>query len=167
MPVLCVVFALLWIFCIVVCAWWTRKRKKERERALRSEETTVNNQLEPLRCRARKDNNSHKGAEYERKKLMGSGERTCEGEAEEGEGGEGGGEGEESAAGAGPDEELVAVATGGGVDKCSPRGGGLICTWRSGLVKAPHRTGAYSPKDNRCKNLNAAALAHELKDQYV
>lgn len=149
MPVLCVVFALLWIFCIVVCAWWTRKRKKERERASHLEETTVNNQLEPLHSRARKDNNSDKGAEYERKKLMGSCQRTCD-EAECGEGE--GPEDEESAAGAG--------------DKT--RAGGLICTWRSGPVKAPHRTAAHcSPKDNRCKNLNAAKLADDVKDQYV
>lgn len=142
------VFALLWIFCIVVCAWWTRKRKKERERASRPEETTVNNQLEPLRRPARKDNNSDKGAEYERKKLMGSCQRTCE-EAE-------GGEGE------GPEDEESAV----GGDKA--KGGGLICTWRSGPVKAPHRTPAHcSPKDNRCKNLNAAKLADDVKDQYV
>lgn len=153
-PVLCVVFALLWIFCIVVCAWWTRKRKKERERASRSEETTVNNQLEPLRCRARKDNNSDKGAEYERKKLMGSCQRTCE-EVEGGEGEATEGEGAE-------DEESGA----GAADKT--RAGGLICTWRSGPVKAPHRTAAHcSPKDNRCKNLNAAKLGDDVKDQYV
>ena len=51
MPVLCVVFSVLWIFCIVVCVWWTRKRKKERERVARAagafpeDGTTVNNQL--------------------------------------------------------------------------------------------------------------------------
>ncbi|XP_075883760.1 protein jagged-2-like isoform X2 [Nelusetta ayraudi] len=155
-PVLCVVFALLWIFCIVVCAWWTRKRKKERERASRSEDTTVNNQLGPVRGHARKDNNSDKGAEYERKKLMGPHQRTCD-EAEGGEGEPLEGEGEE-------DEERAA----GAGDKCSTRAGGLICTWRSGPVKAPHRTAGHcSPKDNRCKNLNAAKLGDDVKDQYV
>ncbi|XP_078134215.1 protein jagged-2-like [Sander vitreus] len=161
-PVLCVVFSLLWIFCIVVCVWWTRKRKKERERAARSEDTTVNNQLEPLR------NNRGKDIQYECKKLMGPSDRACDG-AEGEEVGELDGEPEE-------DEER---ALGMG-DKCPPqkcavaaaqdRGGmgkgGVICTSRSGPVKAPHRT-AYSPKDNRCKNLNAAKLSEDIKDHYV
>ncbi|KAF1374394.1 hypothetical protein PFLUV_G00228650 [Perca fluviatilis] len=161
-PVLCVVFSLLWIFCIVVCVWWTRKRKKERERAARSEDTTVNNQLEPLR------NNRGKDIQYECKKLMGPSDRACDG-AEGEEVGEPDGEPEE-------DEER---ALGMG-DKCPPqkcavaapqdRGemgkGGVICTSRSGPVKAPHRT-AYSPKDNRCKNLNAAKLSEDIKDHYV
>ncbi|KAA8589329.1 hypothetical protein FQN60_012694 [Etheostoma spectabile] len=161
-PVLCVVFSLLWIFCIIVCVWWTRKRKKERKRVARSEDTTVNNQLEPLR------NNRGKDIQYECKKLMGPSDRVCDG-AEGEEGGEPDGEPEE-------DEERVL----GMGDKCPPqkcsvaaakdRGemgkGGVICTSRSGPVKAPHRT-AFSPKDNRCKNLNAAKLSEDMKDHYV
>ncbi|XP_035850401.1 protein jagged-2-like isoform X2 [Sander lucioperca] len=161
-PVLCVVFSLLWIFCIVVCVWWTRKRKKERERAARSEDTTVNNQLEPLR------NNRGKDIQYECKKLMGPSDRACDG-AEGEEVGELDGEPEEDeerALGMGdkcpPQKCAVAAAQDrGGVGK-----GGVICTSRSGPVKAPHRT-AYSPKDNRCKNLNAAKLSEDIKDHYV
>ena len=166
-PVLCVVFSVLWIFCIVVCVWWTRKRKKERERATRSEDTTVNNQLEPLRSNALKDNRD-KDIQYECKKLMGPSDRT-------GDGAEGEEEGEQE--GEQEDDEERAMGMG---EKCPPqkcsitgaqdRGmmgkGGVICTSRSGPVKAPHRT-AYSPKDNRCKNLNAAKLSEDVKDHYV
>ncbi|XP_028421411.1 protein jagged-2 isoform X2 [Perca flavescens] len=160
-PVLCVLFSLLWIFCIVVCIWWTRKRKKERERAARSEDTTVNNQLEPLR------NNRGKDIQYECKKLIGPSDRACDG-AEGEEVGEPDGEPEEDeerALGMGdkcpPQKCAVATPQDRGVGK-----GGVICTSRSGPVKAPHRT-AYSPKDNRCKNLNAAKLSEDIKDHYV
>ncbi|KAM4625520.1 protein jagged-2-like isoform 2-T2 [Polymixia lowei] len=158
-PVLCVVFSLLWIFCIVVCVWWTRKRKKERERAARTaaEDGTVNNQLEPLRSRAHKDNRD-KDIQYECKKLMGSpADRTCDGaEGEEEEEREGEQE-EEEERGLG----CVEKGSRGGMGK-----GVVVCTTRSGKVKAPHRT-AYSPKDNRCKNLNAAKLSEDIKDHYV
>lgn len=162
---MCVVFSVLWIFCIVVCVWWTRKRKKERERAARSEETTVNNQLEPLRSNALKDNRD-KDVQYECKKLMGPSDRTCDGA-----------EGEEDGEHEGDQAEDEERALGMG-DKCPPqkctitqdRGmmgkGGMICTTRSGPLKVPHRT-AYSPKDNRCKNLNAAKLSEDIKDHYV
>lgn len=164
---LCVVFSVLWIFCIVVCVWWTRKRKKERERATRSEETTVNNQLEPLRSNALKDNRD-KDIQYECKKLMGPSDRT-------GDGAEGEEEGEQEGEQEDDEERAVGMA-----EKCPPqkcpiagaqdRGmmgkGGVICTSRSGPVKAPHRT-TYSPKDNRCKNLNAAKLSEDVKDHYV
>ncbi|KAM4542087.1 protein jagged-2-like isoform 1-T1 [Odontesthes bonariensis] len=166
-PVLCVVFSVLWIFCIVVCVWWTRKRKKDRERAARSEETTVNNQLEPLRSIALKDNRD-KDIQYECKKLMGPSDRTCDG-AEGEEEGEHEGEHEED------EERALGMADKRPPQKCSIVGtqdrglmvkGGVICTSRSGPVKAPHRT-TYSPKDNRCKNLNATKLSEDVKDQYV
>uniref|UniRef100_A0A669AZG1 Protein jagged-2 n=1 Tax=Oreochromis niloticus TaxID=8128 RepID=A0A669AZG1_ORENI len=164
-PVLCVVFSVLWIFCIVVCVWWTRKRKKERERAARSEETTVNNQLEPLRSNALKDNRD-KDVQYECKKLMGPSDRTCDG-AEGEEDGEHEGdqaEDEERALGMGdkyPPQKCTITQDRGMMGK-----GGMICTTRSGPLKVPHRT-AYSPKDNRCKNLNAAKLSEDIKDHYV
>uniref|UniRef100_A0A1A8IH13 Delta-like protein n=1 Tax=Nothobranchius kuhntae TaxID=321403 RepID=A0A1A8IH13_NOTKU len=166
-PVLCAVFSVLWIFCLVVCVWWTRKRKKERERAALSEETTVNNQLEPLRSNPTK-NNCNKDIQYECKKLMGPADRMCDGADDEDEHDR---EGERE------DDEERALGVG---DKCPPqrcaRGevqdngwiskGGRICTTRSGPMKAPHRT-AYSPKDNRCKNLIAAKLSEDIKDHYV
>lgn len=163
-PVLCVVFSVLWIFCIVVCVWWTRKRKKERERASRSEDTTVNNQLEPLRCSARKDNRD-KDIQYECKKLMGPSDRTCNEDEEEGEQEEPE-EDEERAVGMGEKCPPQKCSIAGAQDRGLMGKGGLICTSRSGPVKAPHRT-VYSPKDNRCKNLNAAKLSEDVKDQYV
>uniref|UniRef100_A0A1A8FJA7 Delta-like protein n=1 Tax=Nothobranchius korthausae TaxID=1143690 RepID=A0A1A8FJA7_9TELE len=166
-PVLCAVFSVLWIFCLVVCVWWTRKRKKERERAALSEETTVNNQLEPLRSNPTK-NNCNKDIRYECKKLMGPADRMCDGADDEDEHDR---EGERE------DDEERALGMG---EKCPPQRcaieevqdngwiskGGRICTTRSGPMKAPHRT-AYSPKDNRCKNLNAAKLSEDIKDHYV
>uniref|UniRef100_A0A8C7W469 Delta-like protein n=1 Tax=Oncorhynchus mykiss TaxID=8022 RepID=A0A8C7W469_ONCMY len=164
-PVLCVVFSVLWIFCIVVCVWWTRKRKKERERESALEDSTVNNQLEPLRVSLpqHKDNRG-KDIQHECKKLMNPPDRTCDGaEGDEEEDGE-----EEELRRGGM--ELDKFST----QKCSLAGaqdkvmgkGGVICTTHSAPVKPPHRT-AYSPKDNRCKNLNAANVSEDVKDHYV
>ncbi|XP_078145607.1 protein jagged-2-like [Centroberyx gerrardi] len=170
-PVLCVVFSLLWIFCIVVCVWWTRKRKKERERASRAaaaEDGTVNNQLEPLRSRAHKDNRD-KDIQYECKKLMGPSDRTCDGAEGEEDGEQEGEREDEEERGPGSAEKRPSQKcskAGGAQDRGVTGKGGVICTARSGPVKAPHRT-AYSPKDNRCKNLNAAKLSEDIKDHYV
>ncbi|KAM6913157.1 protein jagged-2-like [Xenentodon cancila] len=166
-PVLCVVFSLLWIFCIAVCIWWIRKRKKERQRAARSEETTVNNQLEPLRSNTLKDYGD-RDIQYECKKLMGPSDRTCDG-AEGEEEGEQDGENEddeERALGPGDKHPPQKCSVVGAQDKGMMVKGGVVCTTHSGPVKAPHRT-AYSPKDNRYKNLNAARLSEDIKDQYV
>ncbi|MEQ2200383.1 hypothetical protein XENOCAPTIV_028470 [Xenoophorus captivus] len=166
-PVLGVVFSILWIFCLVVCIWWTRKRKKERERAALSEDGTTNNQLEPLRSNTPKDNRD-KDIQYECKKLMGPSDRTCDGPD---------GEEERQLEGVLEEDKERALDLG---DKCLPHEcstagaqdrsmnikGRVICTTRSRLVKAPHRT-AYSPKDNRCKNLNAAKLSEDIKDRCV
>lgn len=147
MPLLIGVFCLLWLFCIVVCVWWTRKRKKERERAAaRPDESTVNNQL---RSPGSPKDNRDKDQQYECRKLMAPpAERTCDGaEAEE----------EEEREGEGSEFSRV----GAGDNRTS-----LVCTNQSAAVRAPHRT-KYSPKDNRCKNLNAARLSEDIKDHYV
>ncbi|KAL0969025.1 hypothetical protein UPYG_G00221700 [Umbra pygmaea] len=156
-PVICVVFGVLWIFCIVVCVWWTRKRKKERERESRSEDGTVNNQLEPLRVSlpSHKDNRD-KDIQYECQKLMSTPDRTCDGA--EGDDGEE----EEEVLNKCPSQKCTRA---GVQDKLMGKGGG-ICTTRSGPVKPPHRT-ATIPKDNRCKNLNAANVSEDIKDHYV
>uniref|UniRef100_A0A674CXL6 Delta-like protein n=1 Tax=Salmo trutta TaxID=8032 RepID=A0A674CXL6_SALTR len=163
-PVLCVVFSVLWIFCIMVCVWWTRKRKKEHERKSAVEDSTVNNLLEPLRViLPQHKDNLDKDIQYECKKLMSPPDRTCDGaEGEEEEDGE-----EELRRGG---MELDKCST----QKCSLAGvqdrvmgkGGVICTMRSAPVKTPHRT-VYSPKDNRCKNLSAASFSEDVKDHYV
>lgn len=144
------VFGLLWVACIIVCVVWTQKRKKERERPSRSDDMTVNNQLEPRGGGPPKDNRD-RDLQYECRKLLGAADRTCDG-AE-------GAEELELEAELDEDEKRAG--------QWRTRGGaGLICTSHSGPVKAPHRT-AYSPKDNRCKNLNAARLGEDVKDHYV
>ncbi|XP_060685477.1 protein jagged-2b isoform X1 [Hemiscyllium ocellatum] len=45
-PVLTVAFGM--VICIIICIWWTRKRRKERERSRPSMDDMVNNQWEPL-----------------------------------------------------------------------------------------------------------------------
>nr|XP_046164150.1 protein jagged-2-like isoform X2 [Oncorhynchus gorbuscha] len=164
-PVLCVVFSVLWIFCIVVCVWWTRKRKKERERESAAEDSTVNNQLEPLRVSLpqHKDNRG-KDIQHECKKLMNPPDRTCDGaEGDEEEDGE---EEELRRGGMELDKFSTQKCSLGGVQDKVMGKGGVICTTRSAPVKPPHRT-AYSPKDNRCKNLNAANISEDVKDHYV
>ncbi|KAM5338828.1 protein jagged-2 isoform 2-T2 [Glossophaga mutica] len=47
-PVLCSVFSVLCVACVVVCVWWTRKRRKERERSRLPREESSNNQWAPL-----------------------------------------------------------------------------------------------------------------------
>ncbi|XP_068195689.1 protein jagged-2-like isoform X2 [Antennarius striatus] len=155
-PVLGVVFSALWISCIVVCVWWSRRRKKERRRAARCEDTTVNNQLEPLRSHAPKDNRD-KDMRYECRKLMPPLDRACDGaEGEEEEEGERQGEREEDEEKRPPQKRPVGEA----LDRGLMGKGRVVCTTRSAAVRAPHRT-AYSPKDNRCKNLNAAKAGED------
>ncbi|XP_028905575.1 protein jagged-2 [Ornithorhynchus anatinus] len=48
-PVLCAVFSAVWLTCVVLCVWWTRKRRKERERGqLAREDGGASNQWAPL-----------------------------------------------------------------------------------------------------------------------
>nr|XP_020459662.1 protein jagged-2-like isoform X2 [Monopterus albus] len=156
-PLLCVVFCLLCLFCIIVCVWWTRKRRKERERNTRSNpDDNVNNQCEPLRsvvgCRRQQQQlkESNREAEQERKKLMGPSYRTCDEEEDETEGEL---ELEEECSGAEAGKQPVYKYSKTAVQSS----GGVICTLHSSssLLKAPHRTPGYSPKDNRWKNVSA------------
>ncbi|CAL8283426.1 unnamed protein product [Lota lota] len=183
-PVLVCVFGVLWVVCIAVCIWWTRKRKKERQEAeLAARNHTVNNQLQPLAAGHAHKDARHKDARHETRKLMP--DRACDG-AEDGGGGQEEEEEEEVAAGRWEEEAQREGQEGAGEKrngpgvrpsnaKGSPAGlldsgivgnGGLICTTRGAPVKGPHRT-AYSPKDNRCKNLNAAKLGDDVRDHYV
>uniref|UniRef100_A0A1A8MNQ4 Delta-like protein n=1 Tax=Nothobranchius pienaari TaxID=704102 RepID=A0A1A8MNQ4_9TELE len=170
-PLLCVVFCLLCLFCIIVCVWWTRKRRKERERSAQAvTDGNVNNHWEPLRlvgCQPQqqqlKDNNRE--AEQERKKLMGSSCRTCD-EEEEGEETEGELELEEECSGAEAGKQLVYKYS----KTVAQSSGGVICTLHSSSSppKAPHRTQGYSPKDNRWKNVSTIFTGpKELRDHCV
>ncbi|XP_076023612.1 protein jagged-2b isoform X2 [Genypterus blacodes] len=157
-PLLCVVFCLLCLFCIIVCIWWTRKRRKERERRPRSDDDSVNNQWEPLRPVAERQQQqlkeSNREAEQERKKLMGPSYRTCdEGEDEDEEETEGELEVEEEDSGAEAGKQPVYKYSKTAVQSSA----GVICTLHSSSspLKAPHRTAGYSPKDNRWKNVTA------------
>ncbi|XP_012868184.1 PREDICTED: protein jagged-2 [Dipodomys ordii] len=47
-PMLCSVFSVLWLTCVVICVWWTRKRRKERERSRLPRDEGTNNQWAPL-----------------------------------------------------------------------------------------------------------------------
>lgn len=162
-PLLCAVFCLLCLFCIIVCVWWTRKRRKERERNARlAVDDSVNNQWEPLRVvvgQAQQLKESNREAEQERRKLMGPACRTCEDGEEETET-EGELELEEESCGAEAGKHPVC--------KCSKTAvqssGGVICTLHSSSppLKSPHRTPGYSPKDNRWKNVSA--VFHGKKD---
>uniref|UniRef100_W5MWB8 Delta-like protein n=1 Tax=Lepisosteus oculatus TaxID=7918 RepID=W5MWB8_LEPOC len=156
--VLLPLFVILWIICFVICVWWMRKRRKERERCHMSADDSVNNQWEPLNpirnpivkpC-------SNRDIQYECKKLMSPPNRTCDGGEEEEE------------------EEMELEREGLEVEKCPSHKfaktgvqgkGGIICTTCSVPAKAPHRT-SYHPKDNRCKNTNTA-VSEQVKDNCV
>uniref|UniRef100_A0A3Q3XCW7 Delta-like protein n=1 Tax=Mola mola TaxID=94237 RepID=A0A3Q3XCW7_MOLML len=168
-PLLCVVICLLCLFCIIVCVWWTRKRRKERERNVRSAaDDNVNNQWEPLRLvvgqqqqQQQQLKESNWEAEQERKKLMDPSCRTCEGEEEEEEETETETEGEldKECGGAEAGKQPVRKYCKTAVQSS----GGLICALHSSSspLKAPHRTPGYSPKDNRWKNVSAALLGQK------
>ncbi|XP_041832212.1 protein jagged-2b isoform X2 [Melanotaenia boesemani] len=168
-PLLCALFCLLCLFCIIVCIWWTRKRRKERERTSQSAaDDNVNNQWEPLRLvvgQQQQLKESNREAEQERKKLMGPSCRTCD-EGEEDEETEGELELEEECGGAEAGKQLVYKYSKTAVQSS----GGVICTLHSSSspLKAPHRTQSYSPKDNRWKNVGAVLTGQkELRDHCV
>lgn len=171
-PLLCVLVCLLCLFCTIVCVWWTRKRRKERERNVRSaSDDNVNNQWEPLRLvvgqqQSQQLKESNREAEQERKKLMGPSYRTCDGEEEEETETEGELELEEECCGGEVGKQPVSKYSKTAVQSS----GGVICTLHSSSspLKAPHRTPDYSPKDNRWKNVSAALIGQkDLRDHCV
>nr|XP_057912610.1 protein jagged-2b isoform X1 [Doryrhamphus excisus] len=175
-PLLCVIFSLLCLFCIIVCVWWTRKRRKERERNAHLP-SDVNNHWEPLRLvgghqhqhqqQQQQLKESNREAEQERKKLMEPSYRTCDEGAEE--------EDEEETEGELEEEEMCGAEAGKQpVYKYSKAAvqssGGLIFTTHSSSTpfKAPHRTPGYSPKDNRWKNVSAVMTGQkDVRDHCV
>nr|XP_033808556.1 protein jagged-2 isoform X1 [Geotrypetes seraphini] len=141
-PILCTVFSIVWLTCIIICIWWTRKRRKERERNRPPVDESTNNQREPLNPIKNPIDKpySNKAVQYECKKFIS--QRTCETEEEQEE----------------PEGEVVME-----VDKCLSRTHpktfstkGVIDTSESTPVKRPHRT-SHGKMDNRCvKNVNAS-----------
>ncbi|XP_062901478.1 protein jagged-2-like isoform X1 [Mobula hypostoma] len=139
-PVLSVVFGTIWLICISICVWWTRKRRKERERSRPPTEDSVNNQWEPLKpIRNPIDKPcSNRDLQYECRNLMAPHNRSLMSTEEV--------------------EELS-------VDKCPsqrctitflPTKGDVNSTQLT-PVRQPHRTSKW---DNRClKNVNA--MNHE------
>ena len=139
---------------------------------------SVNNQWEALRPQKQQQEqqqppqqqlpllkDSNREAEQERKKLIGSSYRTCDGEDDEEE--EEGEEEEEEMEGKLEFEGDVAMEA-GKWQVCKYSKGaaqpseGVICTSRStgaALHKAPHRTPAYCPKDNRWRHPSVGAPA--------
>ncbi|KAG8449317.1 hypothetical protein GDO86_016099, partial [Hymenochirus boettgeri] len=142
-PVLCTVFSIVWITCIIICVWWMRKRRKERER--RCQEENANNQWEPLNpirnpIGAQYNN---KDIQYECKNFLFHKKRTYDTEEDDKE------------------EEIGVELTEGG--KCPSQSypktltvkGDVDCS-DSSPVKKPHRT-SHSKMDNRCvKNVNTS-----------
>ncbi|NXX00411.1 JAG2 protein, partial [Larus smithsonianus] len=79
-PILCAVFSIVWLTCIIICVWWTRKRRKERERSRPPREEGANNQWAPLNpIRNPIDRSySNKDIRYECKNFIAPQKRTCD-----------------------------------------------------------------------------------------
>ncbi|CAI9570609.1 unnamed protein product, partial [Staurois parvus] len=75
-PVLCVVFGIVWVTCIIICVWWMRKRRKERERRRESREDETNNQRQPLNPIWNPIGVPYRDIQYECKNLLYNQNRT-------------------------------------------------------------------------------------------
>ncbi|XP_051504649.1 protein jagged-2 isoform X1 [Myxocyprinus asiaticus] len=149
-PLLCVLFVILWISCVVVCVWWFRRRRKARERD-HTQMESINNQRGMLLSThmPHKDNTDtlqeNKNLIYPLDRVGDGAEREDEEEEEEGE--------EEG------DRGLV-------MHKCSSLAyskGNVVYTIHNSGQNQPHRT-HYSSKDKN--NVNESMSEH-TKDHYV
>uniref|UniRef100_A0A8C5QMY3 Delta-like protein n=1 Tax=Leptobrachium leishanense TaxID=445787 RepID=A0A8C5QMY3_9ANUR len=139
-PVLCAVFFIVWVTCIIICVWWMRKRRKERER--RGQEVEANNQREPLNPIRNliEVPNNNRDIQYECKSFLFS-KRTFNEEEEKEDELEG--------------EVLEDKYTFQSSSKTFTVTGEMDCS-RSSPVKQPHRT-SHDKMDNRCvKNVNTS-----------
>ncbi|XP_074182883.1 protein jagged-2-like [Rhinolophus sinicus] len=85
-PVLCGVFSVLCLACVAVCVWWTRKRRKERERSRLPREESANNQwapLNPIRNPIERPAGGHKEALYQCKNFTPPPRRAGRGDGED------------------------------------------------------------------------------------
>ncbi|XP_056616570.1 protein jagged-2 isoform X4 [Triplophysa dalaica] len=134
-PVLCVLFVMLWISCFVVCMWWFWRRRKARQRDDLPMEESINNQRGTLLnvCTLHKDN-----TERENKNLIYPLDRVGDGAEHEDEEGEG-------------DEETEAGLVMHKGSSLAYSKGDVVYTIPPVAQSQPHRT-QYIRKDNRCKN---------------
>uniref|UniRef100_A0A671QPS3 Delta-like protein n=1 Tax=Sinocyclocheilus anshuiensis TaxID=1608454 RepID=A0A671QPS3_9TELE len=151
-PLLCVLFVVLWISCVIVCVWWFRRRWKARQREDTQIEESINNQRGTLLSThtPHKDNTDPL---QENKNLLYPLDRVGDGAEREEEEEEGY---EES------DRGLV-------LHKCSSLAytkGDAVYTIHTTAQNQPNRT-RYSSKDNRCKNNVNESLSEHMKDHYV
>uniref|UniRef100_A0A673LS16 Protein jagged-2 n=1 Tax=Sinocyclocheilus rhinocerous TaxID=307959 RepID=A0A673LS16_9TELE len=151
-PLLCVLFVVLWISCVIVCVWWFRRRWKARQREDTQIEESINNQRGTLLSThtPHKDNTDplqeNKNLLYPLDRIGDGAER--EEEEEEGD--------EES------DRGLV-------LHKCSSLAytkGDAVYTIHTTAQNQPNRT-HYSSKENCCKNKVNESLSEHMKDHYV
>ncbi|CAJ0956914.1 unnamed protein product [Ranitomeya imitator] len=138
-PVLCVVFGIVWMTCISICVWWTRKRRKERERRREArQEEEANNQRQPLNPIRNPIRVPYRDIQYECKNLLHIQKRTS---------------GEEE----GVKEDMVDKEEDTEEDDCLPQSYTKAYTsiGDSDCSKSkPHRT-SLDKVDNRCvKNVN-------------
>lgn len=151
-PLLCVLFVVLWISCVIVCVWWFRRRWKARQREDTQTEESINNQRGTLLSTHTpyKDNTDPL---QENKNLLYPLDRVGDGAEREEEEEEGD---EES------DRGLV-------LHKCSSLAytkGDAVYTIHTTAQNQPNRT-HYSSKDNRCKNNVNESVSEHMKDHYV
>uniref|UniRef100_W5KLW4 Protein jagged-2 n=1 Tax=Astyanax mexicanus TaxID=7994 RepID=W5KLW4_ASTMX len=148
-PLLCVLFTLLWISCMVVCICWFRKRRKARERTGAPIEESANNQRGAL-LGAQSPHKENVDVGEESKSLMYPLDRVGDGAEKENEDEDGG------------ERDRKGLT----VDKCPSlkyTKGEVVYTVCTAAQKQPSRT-HYSAKDNRCKNVNNS---EQVKDHYV
>ncbi|XP_043110980.1 protein jagged-2 isoform X1 [Puntigrus tetrazona] len=151
-PLLCVLFVVLWISCVIVCVWWFRRRRKARQREDTQMEESINNQRGTL-LSTRTPHKDNTDPLQENKNLLYPLDRVGDGAEREEEEEEGD---EES------DRGLV-------LHKCSSLSytkGDAVYTIHTTSQNQPNRT-HYSRKDNRCKNNVNESLSEHTKDHYV
>lgn len=151
-PVLCVLFAVLWISCIVVCMCWFRRRRKARQRGDAPMEESINNQRGTV-LSVRTPHKDNMDTPQENKNLIYPLDRIGDGAEREDEEEEG-------------DEE---AETGLVLHKCSSltyTKRDVVCTFHPTAQHQPHRT-QYSGKDNRCKNNVNEHTSEDTKDHFV
>ncbi|XP_016388777.1 protein jagged-2 [Sinocyclocheilus rhinocerous] len=151
-PLLCVLFVVLWISCVIICVWWFRRRRKARQREDTQMEESINNQRGTL-LSTRMPHKDNTDPLQENKNLFYPLDRVGDGAEREEEEEEGDEE---------RDRGLV-------LHKCSSLAytkGDAVYTIHTTAQNQPNRT-HYSSKENCCKNNVNESLSEHMKDHYV